>query len=160
MRVKPAPLLCVGLLLASGCAQTSGGTAEQVAGPPGYPAAAAAQMLTAPRTVGQNIDLFPPAVGNSPVVTASDAYARCATEGVCYKGAAPSIQVAVITIPQVQAPDGGAITKRLAFVLTWSTEPCQGNGPGGSSPTTCTLTDFVDAQSGATLYSVESSNNP
>lgn len=112
------------------------------------------------------ITLGVPEVGAVAAITPNAAYVdSCSTDGVCDKGSSPTIQLAVATDPNAgQDSVGGSLTPvmdhTLAYVLTWTNVPC---APAGArvgatpTPTTCTLVDFVDANTGKTLYGLQQS---
>jgi hypothetical protein len=112
------------------------------------------------------IALDVPAAGAVATITPTQAYVdSCTRDGACDKGSAPTIQLAVVTDPNAgQALADGSITPvmdhTLAYVLTWTNVPC---APAGAAvgatptPTTCTLLDFVDANTGKTLYGLDQS---
>jgi hypothetical protein len=107
-----------------------------------------------------------PAAGAVATITPNQAYVdSCTRDGACDKGSAPTIQLAAVTDPDAgQASVGGSITPvmdhTLVYVLTWTNLPCLPAGaPVGATPTptTCTLVDFVDANTGKTLYGLDQS---
>jgi hypothetical protein len=112
------------------------------------------------------ITLGVPAAGAVATITPNGAYVdSCSSDGVCDKGSAPTIQLAVVTDPNGgQVSVGGSMAPvmdyTLAYMLTWTNVPCAPAGaPVGATPTptTCTLVDFVDANTGKTLYGLQHS---
>ncbi|MDX6256270.1 MAG: hypothetical protein QOJ11_2604 [Frankiales bacterium] len=145
-----------GALLLSGCAQGTRVTRVQVAGPSGFPSAAAAHPLVDAVHFRDGISFDVPAASASPAVSAEVAYRSCATDGACDPGKAPDIGIASVTIPDVEDAAGTKIIGRLAYVLTWSGVPCVGAGPAAAdTPTACTMYQLVDAGTGKTLYSMD-----
>lgn len=135
--------------------------------PPGFAPATSFRRLTVPEIMpAAGITPDVPAAGAVATITPTQAYVdSCTTDGVCDKGSAPTIQLAVVTDPNSgQAAAGGSLTPvmdhTLAYVLTWTNVPCAPAGaPVGATPTptTCTLVDFVDANTGKTLYGLDKS---
>ncbi len=155
MTTAPRSLLAA-LLLLSGC--SIGTSAGKVAGPSGYPAAAAAHPLTAAVHFPDGIRFDVPAAGATPAVSAEVAYGTCGTDGSCNLSKAPDIAIASVTVPDVADAAGAKISGRPAYVLTWSGIPCVGAGPATTKgPTTCTIYQLVDAGTGRTLYGMDHS---
>lgn len=163
--MRRATLAAFVAVFGAACAQVptnsaSSSNADRVAGPAGYPAAAAAHVLAIGQTFADGMKFLPPAVGASPAVSASVAYASCNTGGVCDSQSAPDISIASVTIPGVSDSDHTMILGRLAYVFTWAAEDCSPAGPASPSPgTTCKLYNIVDASTGKGLYAVQSSNS-
>jgi hypothetical protein len=133
--------------------------------PPGFPPATSFSTLTVPEIMSEEgITFDVPKAGTRAAVKPNEAYVdSCSTDGGCDTGSAPTIQLAVVTDPNSgQVSVGGSLTPvmdhTLAYVLTWTNLPCVPAGaPVGVTPTqtTCTLVDFVDANTGKTLYGLD-----
>lgn len=87
------------------------------------------------------ITLGIPAAGAVAAISPNEAYVdSCSSDGVCDKGSAPTIQLAVVTDPNTgQVSVGGSMAPvmdhTLAYVLTWTNVPCAPAGMcEGQSP--------------------------
>ena len=155
MRVRAITLAFFGVVVVSGCAQAST-LSDKVAGPPGFPPAAAAHTLTKSRAFADGIKFQLPPVAAVPAVSAQTAYAACSSDGICSTDSAPDIEVASVTIPDIVEPDDGSkVESRLAYILTWTSVPCHAAGPAPAGKGTCTFYNIVDSKTGKTLYSMQ-----
>lgn len=184
MKVVPAvSLLMIGALILAGCANPPGrpgaaagganlarksGAALSVADLP-----AATYIGSIKRDInysGQGITLNIPLASDTPTTSWTAAYANCLTgDAVCQVGVAPVISLALVTTKNAgeHQPDGSTkplLNNTLAYVLQWSNEPCvptggppvQGtNSPAPRPTSSCTVLNFVDADSSKVVYSVE-----
>lgn len=122
--------------------------------------------LTAPTTYEQSgISLAPPLSGDAPSVTPQAAYNDCLSgDAICSPGISPTIVLARVTDMHsgTQGPDGSLIplmNNRLVFVLRFDGEMCVPAGvlPGSPAPQPqpCSAVNFIDAATGAVIYSVQ-----
>jgi hypothetical protein len=166
--------LCAASWLLAGCATTptAGGTGANstVRGPSGFPSAQAATSLAASRAYPDDgVTLDVPLAADVAKASAAQAYATCADDAVCYKGAPPTIEISNVTLASSIGTAVGTnktnlptLKGQLAYVLTWKNEPCRAAGPAGGSATTtsCTLVSLVNASTGKFVYGFEDQTGP
>ena len=117
------------------------------------------------------ITLEPPGSSVQPKASWSDAYTKGCSSGdaICSTSSGPTISLALATSPQAgQANTDGSINplmnKTLVYVITWTGVTCVRAGgppePPGAAVAidSCTLLNFIDANSGTVLYSVSGPN--
>jgi hypothetical protein len=106
-----------------------------------------------------NFRLDPPSPRQVPKLSWQHVYRQCGTADLyCPPGAAPTIRLAAIFMGGM----GNIRDGTLAYVMQWQDLTCAPVGPARPSGTaaaptlsSCTMLLFVDASSGADLYSVE-----
>jgi hypothetical protein len=110
------------------------------------------------------------ATSSTPLMSAVSAYRSCLTSAaVCGRSAGGTISLGVVTISGSGTSNSdGSMTplevRRLNYIATWPNESCAPVGPTISpgstiepapSPQKCTLTAYIDANTGSPVYSTE-----
>jgi hypothetical protein len=146
-----------------------GTSAKAGGGEPSLPAAIYAGAVTAnvEYADGGIILKVPPTSANARA-SWSDAYVASCMSGdaICDVGKKPMIFLAVATIGIAgEAQKDGSlrpvVEDKLVFVMQYTNVPCTGSGPPRrkerTTPTMsfCTVLNFIDADSGRVLYSVQ-----
>lgn len=161
-------------LISVGASPTSGSTGSPYASSaPATPLPAAKYegAISAPASYpNEHISLEPPGSA-TPATGWSKAYETCSTgDAICDTSQSPTISLAKASDPDVGIKDSsGQVTKpilndTLVWLIKYTAVPCAPVGPPlTSSPPaaqprtyTCTVLNFISAQDGAVLYSVQS----
>lgn len=134
-------------------------------GASGPPTLGAVTTLQVQRTIPEaGITMSPPTT-DSAAVQATDALAVCGSTASCPSGAA-TVELAIVTDTQSTTVDAAGKTTpvmdhKLVWALSWTNVPCSHSGPGplpgqsvGPRTTTCDITAFVDANTGAFIYTL------
>jgi hypothetical protein len=165
MSLRASALVAALVVLLAGCAES-----RSLVG--SAPAAPTVVAVTAPiKYPNSGFDIEPPGAA-VPKVDWTHAYATCSTgQSICVPGLTPTISLAKVTDNQSGAinPDGSiapTLNGTLAWVITYIGAPC--TAPAGPEPATsqnststnqtCTIINFVSADTGAFLYAAQGAN--
>jgi hypothetical protein len=172
--VNYRPIIVAGAVVALGIMSACGGrgAAGQASPNPANTDAIYVGRISTPiEYVNAGVSLAVPDATSSAKISWSTAYSTCDSgDAICGKGALPTISLAVATARQAgnANPDGSIaplMKDTLVYVMTFNGIPCiPKGGPPVPSPThapptqaySCVLLNFIDANSGQVLYSVES----
>lgn len=109
--------------------------------------------------------MSPPAAAQQAAVTAAEALKVCGSTASCPNGPA-SAELAIVTDTQSTNVDAAGtatpvMDHKLVWVLSWTNVECTHSGPGplpgqsvGPRTTACDVTAFVDASTGADIYTL------